>query len=157
MNSREDQVRKGSVAGGNQQKKGSSAVGIYSETFKNSQKGGDTNIEQNESLTETEIFHATVQTMLDCLGEKHPSSATSQIILPLKSQQSDKKSVSYSKRKEFIAKKIETYPNWDGKTRAGRVSVRERRRKAMQRISLSKLFFFEKIISKNKPGRKGSK
>ena len=60
--------------------------------------------------------------MLDCLGEKHPSSATSQIILPLKSQQSDKKSVSYSRRKKFIAKKIETYPNWDGKDQ-GRKSI----------------------------------
>lgn len=64
----------------------------------------ETNIEQNESLTEAENFQATVQTMLDRLGEKHPSSATPQIISPLKTRQSDEKTVSYSKRKDFSAK-----------------------------------------------------
>ena len=56
----------------------------------------ETNIEQNESLTEAENFQATVQTMLDRLGEKHPSSATPKIISPLKTRQSDEKTVSYS-------------------------------------------------------------
>ena len=56
----------------------------------------ETNIEQNESWTEAENFQATVQTMLDRLGEKHPSSATPQIISPLKTRQSDEKTVSYS-------------------------------------------------------------
>jgi len=42
----------------------------------------ETNIEQNESLTEAENFQATVQTMLDRLGEKHPSSATHRLFRP---------------------------------------------------------------------------
>jgi len=75
----------------------------------------ETNIEQNESVTEAENFQATVQTMLDRLGEKHPSSATPQIISPLKTRHSDERLFLIQKEKTSVQKKIEIYPNWGGK------------------------------------------
>ena len=59
------------------------------------------NIQQNESLTETENSYATVQTNLDRLGEKDPAPVTPQIF-----RQSDEKCASYSKRKYLFARKL---------------------------------------------------